>query len=120
MDFESLFNEEKAQELAHDKKKLIECEKLLDSLRDVMRCWYASPYSNSEKNKGANDMLLQAMTIANKLPDKSIDLNKEINVLKEKLQRAENCINEISNQFERGKYSNDYVEDILREFYDGY
>lgn len=39
-------------------------------------------------------------------------------ILKEKLERANHCINEISDQFERGKCSNDYVEEILKEYYE--
>lgn len=38
--------------------------------------------------------------------------------IKDKLERAKHCINEINDQFERGKCSNDYVEDVLKEYYE--
>ena len=41
------------------------------------------------------------------------DASNAIFELLEKLERAERCINEISDQFERCKCSNDYVEQIL-------
>lgn len=46
------------------------------------------------------------------------DASNAIFELLEKLERAEDCINEISYQFERGKCSNDYVEEILKEYYE--
>lgn len=35
----------------------------------------------------------------------------------EKFERAKHCIAEISDQFDRGKCSNDYIEGILEEYY---
>ena len=38
--------------------------------------------------------------------------------IKDKLERAKRCLNEINDQFERVKCSNDYVEDVLKEYYE--
>lgn len=46
------------------------------------------------------------------------DASNAIIELMEKLERAEHCIAEISDQFDRGKCSNDYVEAILKEYYE--
>lgn len=46
------------------------------------------------------------------------DASTAIFELLDKLERAEHCINEINDQFECGKCSNDYVEQVLKEYYE--
>lgn len=67
------------------------------------RCSSCPAFGYGDKNCQRNDMR---------------DASNAIFELLEKLERAERCINEISDQFERCKCSNDYVEQILKEYYE--
>lgn len=46
------------------------------------------------------------------------DASNAIFELLDKLERADDLIAEISNQFDRGKCSNDYIEELLKEYYE--
>lgn len=89
-------------------------EGLIDALIDV--------YAEKSACEAENEIQAKSLEIADKrilsLIRQRDECIKQFDALCKKMERADDCINEISDQFERGKCSNDYVEDILKEYYE--
>lgn len=89
-------------------------EELIDALIDV----------EAEKSsfESANEIQAKSLEIANqrilRLIRQRDECIKQFDLLCKKMERADDLIAEISNQFDRGKCSNDYIEEILKEYYE--
>lgn len=68
--------------------------------------------------RDASNAIFELLEKVDTVEKRNKNLAMNIRLLKDNLERANHCINEISNQFERGKCSNDYVEQILKEYYE--
>lgn len=89
-------------------------EELTDALIDV--CMENSAFEAA--NEMQKEKLVKYEQRILRLIRQRDECIKQFDLLCKKMERAEHCINEISDQFERGKCSNDYVEEFLKEYYE--
>lgn len=109
-----------------DYKKLSDAIRLCGSTPKINECKEKCPYyAGGDMMKCIPVMTKDAAdtidTIIMKLNDmwtRYMVYMDETEGIKDKFERAKHCINEINDQFERGKCSNDYVEEILKEYYE--